>query len=132
MDEVRRAHRDFYRAFESLSIERMDEAWAHDDSVTCVHPGWPLAAGWRAVRETWVTIFRNTESMRFEILDERIDVRGDLAWIVCIEKIRSGDGEGAVLATNVLRRDGGRWRIVHHHGSPILLPMAIPAQKVVN
>ena len=59
---------------------------------------------------------------RFEIADERIDVRGEMAWVVCVERIRSTGPEGdamvgAVIATNVFRSDGSTWKIVHHHGS---------------
>lgn len=119
-DDVRRANRGFYAAFETLMMVRMDAVWAHDGQVTCVHPGWPVAEGWPAVRESWQTIFRNTTSIKFQITDERIDVRADLAWVLCVERLVSDDGElqGAVLATNVFRRSEDRWLMVHHHGSP--------------
>jgi len=123
LDQVRTAHTAFYRAFESLELARMDEAWDHEGQVTCAHPGWPLAEGWAAVRGSWETLFANTSEIRFEIADARIEVRGELAWVVCVERISSGGAGGAVLATNVLRRCGdGRWRMVHHHGSPFSPP----------
>src|SRR5215213_4873270 len=103
-DEVREANQQFYRAFESLVLAQMEAAWDHDGPVSCVHPGWPLAAGWPAVRESWATIFKNTAEIRFEVSDERIDVRDQLAWVVCIERVSAGQDRGAILATNVLRR----------------------------
>jgi ketosteroid isomerase-like protein len=120
---VHEANQAFYRAFEALDLPAMDARWAHDGLVTCLHPGWPLCAGWPEVRQSWATIFTNTASMRFDVVDERIDVRGDLAWVVCVERIHSTapGGEamiGAVVATNVFRNDGGVWKLVHHHGSP--------------
>ncbi|MSP63790.1 MAG: DUF4440 domain-containing protein [Myxococcales bacterium] len=134
VEEVRRANQAFYRAFESLAIERMDHVWAHDGQVTCVHPGWPLAVGWAEVRATWVTILHNTAEIHFEVADEQIEVRGDLAWVVCVEKLSSraggGGGSGEVLATNVFRREDGRWRLVHHHGSPhVPRPAAAPLRS---
>jgi ketosteroid isomerase-like protein len=119
---VRAANLAFYRAFEALDLTAMERAWAHDESVTCLHPGWPLCAGWEEVRGSWAAIFANTSTMRFEIADERIDVRGPLAWVVCTERIRStgpgGDAMvGAVVATNVFRKEGEAWKLVHHHGS---------------
>jgi ketosteroid isomerase-like protein len=138
---VRAANQRFYRAFESLALPEMEAAWAHEGQVTCVHPGWPLAEGWTAVRESWDAIFRNTPQIRFDVSGERIEVRGDLAWVVCVERITSGNEQGAVLATNVLRRGGdGEWRLVHHHGSPYVSPRRererelppAPAKKVVN
>lgn len=117
------ANSAFYRALEALDLAAMERLWAQDASATCLHPGWPLCAGWNEVRDSWATIFANTTTMRFEIADERIDVGEALAWVVCVERIRStgpvGDVMvGAVIATNVFRRDGDDWKIVHHHGSP--------------
>ena len=119
---VRAANLAFYEAFEALDLAAMERLWAQDASATCLHPGWPLCAGWDEVRASWATIFANTASMRFEIADERIDVGERMAWVVCVERIRStgpaGDAMvGAVIATNVFRRDGDDWKLVHHHGS---------------
>lgn len=119
---VRAANHAFYRAFERLSLRDMDAVWAHDGPVTCLHPGWPLCAGWDEVRASWATIFANTAAMAFRVTDERIDVRGALAWVVCVERVRSTtpSGErlaGAVVATNVFRREADGWRLVHHHAS---------------
>lgn len=130
---VREANHAFYRAFEALDLGAMDAVWAHDETVTCLHPGWPLCAGWAEVRASWATIFANTGSMRFDIADARIDVRGELAWVVCVERIHSTtpSGEallGAVVATNVFRREGEAWRVVHHHGSQHV-PRRAPAAK---
>jgi ketosteroid isomerase-like protein len=124
-EDVRRAHRALYRAFESLDIKEMEAVWAHEGTITCIHPGWPMAEGWPAVRETWLVIFENTNDMKFRITDEKIDVVGDLAWVVCIERISSGGARGLVLATNVLRKTRDGWRLVHHHGSPV--PQRAPA-----
>ena len=129
---VRLANHAFYRAFETLALERMDEAWWHDGQVTCVHPGWPLASGWDEVRHTWATIFRHTQSIHFDVTDERIDVRGDLAWVVCVERIDGSSTTGeraAALATNVLRRVGDTWRLVHHHASPFVPRRDEPAPR---
>jgi len=128
---VRAANLAFYRAFEALDLAAMERLWAQDDSVSCLHPGWPLCAGWAEVRASWATIFANTGSMRFELAGERIDVRENLAWVVCVERIRStGPGGeamvGAVIATNVFRSDGGTWKLVHHHGSPHVARRAEP------
>jgi hypothetical protein len=39
--------------------------------------------------------------------------------VVCIEII---EGSALLAATNVYRRAGGAWRMVHHQASPIALP----------
>lgn len=50
--EVERANRNFYEAFESLSIEKMESVWNHGDNTVCIHPGWELFTGWVAIRES--------------------------------------------------------------------------------
>lgn len=122
-EAVRSAHQGFYRAFETLRIDAMDAVWSHEGQVTCLHPGWPLADGWAEVRASWETIFKNSRDMRFEVVEEHIDVRGDLAWVVCVERLTSAAGAGAVQATNVLRREGGAWKMVHHHGATYVRPV---------
>ena len=79
IQEVTQANRKFYEAFESLDIAKMDEVWAHLDYVTCVHPGWALRSEWPAVRDSWVLIFNNTFSMKFELTESIIQVAGDMA-----------------------------------------------------
>ena len=76
IQEVTQANRMFYEAFESLDIAKMDEVWAHLDYVTCVHPGWALRSEWPAVRDSWVLIFNNTFSMKFELTDPSFRSRG--------------------------------------------------------
>jgi ketosteroid isomerase-like protein len=134
-DDVRRANRGFYEAFESLALKRMEEVWDHEGLVTCVHPGWPVAEGWATVKESWQTIFRNTTSIRFRITDERIDVRADLAWVLCVERMLADDGDtlGALIATNVFRRVGGGWLLVHHHASQFAGVLeAVEDDRVIN
>ena len=85
--EVEEANSRFYRAFETLDLAEMDAVWAHTGRVQCVHPGWPLIAGWAAVRESWETIFVNTTEMRFTISDVRVAGGPDVAWVTCTENI---------------------------------------------
>jgi hypothetical protein len=37
---MNKANHAFYAAFGNLDIGEMDEIWAHQDYVTCIHPGW--------------------------------------------------------------------------------------------
>ncbi len=121
--EVEKINGKFYEAFESLSIEKMEEVWSHSDNTICVHPGWDLFTGWLAIRESWVRIFENTESMKFVITNTKIRIINDIAMVVCLENIESViDGENikfGVLATNIFERKNGKWFMIHHHGSMI-------------
>ncbi|TAJ09274.1 MAG: DUF4440 domain-containing protein [Nitrospirae bacterium] len=124
IEEVTRANQEFYEAFESLDVARMDRIWAQQEYVTCIHPGWTLRVGWPAVRDSWVLIFNNTFAMTFELTEIQIQVAGDMAWVICTEQITSRQGEQSqgsrVLATNLYEKAGDRWHIIHHHGSPVM------------
>ncbi len=124
IEEVTKANEEFYRAFESLDVARMDRIWLQQEYVTCIHPGWSLRVGWPAVRDSWVLIFNNTFSMTFELTEIQIQVAGDIAWVICTENITSRQGEATqesrVLATNLYEQVGEQWKIIHHHGSPVM------------
>jgi hypothetical protein len=51
-EEVHKFNGDFYHAFESLSIERMEKLWKHYENVVCIHPGWDLFTDRLAIRES--------------------------------------------------------------------------------
>jgi ketosteroid isomerase-like protein len=122
-EDVRRANESFYRAFESLQTKRMEDVWLHSARVQCTHPGWRRLLGFAAVMESWERIFENTFKMVFDLTAVEISVAGDIAWVVCTENITSQTYDGVsrsqVEATNVFERHEGRWRLVHHHGSPV-------------
>jgi ketosteroid isomerase-like protein len=134
--EVRKANTEFYRAFESLSIEMMDSLWKHDEDVICIHPGWDLFTGWLAIRESWTTIFLNTEMIRFFITNTEVRIfdNSRIAVVVCQENIESSiNGQLnriGVIATNIFERNENRWLLIHHHGSSIsnYIPPNISAQ----
>ena len=122
--EVEEANLRFYRAFETLDLAQMDAVWLHTERAQCVHPGWPLIAGWAAIRSSWETIFANTTEMRFTIGDARVAGGPELAWVTCTENILA-DVQGRVsvtslLATNIFERAPEGWRMVHHHASHVL------------
>ena len=79
MVQVQKINSEFYNAFENLSIERMEGLWKHEENVVCIYPGWDLFTGWLAIRESWITIFRNTEMIKFIITNTRVRVFDNIA-----------------------------------------------------
>jgi len=122
--EVMQANEAFYQSFERLDISAMDKIWAPQEYVTCIHPGWSIRVGWPAVRDSWVVIFNNTFSMKFRLTELQVQVAADVAWVICTENITSrvgdADQNSLVVATNLYERIGGSWKIIHHHGSPLM------------
>ena len=129
--EVQRINSEFYHAFESLSIENMDRLWKdEDDNAVCIHPGWDLFTGWLAIRESWITIFRNTEMIKFIITNTKIRTFDNIAVVVCLENIETSVNRQniklGVIATNIFEQSEqpNQWLLIHHHGSPV--PNYIP------
>lgn len=122
--EVVQANARFYRVFESLDIDQMDQVWSHADHVRCIHPGWCLLVGWDAVRQSWDAIFEGSREMRFSIGDVRPHVDSDLGWVTCTENILSHARDQvavtSLLATNIFERRRGEWLMIHHHASHVL------------
>jgi hypothetical protein len=129
------ANASFYDAFESLSIEEMENVWSHDENVICIHPGWEALLGWFAIRESWFQIFQNTDKISIQENTLRSKKYGNLAIIVCLEHIdiiiNSENHKSGVLATNVYENHRSRWLLTHHHGSAISNYL-IPNSEIFN
>ena len=122
--EVNKVNTQFYHAFESLSTEMMDKLWKHDENVVCIHPGWDLSNGWLAIRESWITIFSNTETIKFIITNTKVRIFNNIAVVVCLENIETSVNSQAikigVIATNIFERNElNQWLLIHHHGSSV-------------
>ena len=121
--QVQKINSEFYHAFENLSIERMEGLWKHEDNVVCIHPGWDLFTGWLAIRESWITIFHNTEMIKFIITNTKVRVFDNIAVVVCLENIETFlNGEIVrlgVMATNIFEQIENQWLLIHHHGSSV-------------
>lgn len=122
--DVLSVNQEFYRAFEALSAERMRAVWLDESYVTCIHPGWGRILGIAAVMQSWEDIFSGAFGMRITVSDEITRIQGDFAWVTCTEEIETrlpdGISRGVVEATNVFERRDGAWKMVHHHGSPLV------------
>jgi len=120
---VAAANTAFYQALEARDLAAMDRVWAHEESASCVHPGWHRLDGWTEIRRSWENIFGNARPWSVFCEDMRVEVSGDVAWVTCVEAITpfgaDPDEETARMqATNILARRNGRWLLLHHHASP--------------
>ena len=128
-EEVRvlAANDAFYEAFATRDFGRMDDVWAAEHDVTCIHPGWSMLVGRDAVMSSWRAILRS-DNPRIEPTAARAYLHGDAAYVLCFEGAR---GENPVLcATNVFVREKGAWKMVHHqagHLAQTPAPTTTPA-----
>lgn len=134
--EVREVNQKFYQALESLDLEAMESVWLHHELVRCVHPGWPMLAGWESVRESWEEIFRNTESMLVSTRDVALHIEGGVGWVTCTERVTSKRADRSetalVQATNLFLRRDSEWKMVLHHASPLALPGYMSPSETVH
>ena len=123
---IAQANQAFYRAFETLKIEVMEQVWAKGADIQCGHPGWRILRGWGPVMESWKRIFQNTPSVQFTLTDVKIEVRGELAWVTQYENLASSiEGQtfsAGILTTNMFQKTADGWRMILHHGSSVSQP----------
>jgi ketosteroid isomerase-like protein len=105
----------FYRAFARRDLRAMEALWARVAPVTCIHPGWDALRGRDEVLASWRRILEG-EAPAIASTAASAHVSGDLAWVLCHERIRGG---APLVATNVFVREAGAWRLCHHQAGPL-------------
>jgi ketosteroid isomerase-like protein len=121
--DVLAANRRYERAFSSLDIKAMEAAWAHDPSVSVIHPSSKaVLAGWDAVRKSYADQPSRHKDFSVTMENPAITIRDDIAWVVGLEKVHTvlTNGEAvdlSVSATSIFGKRNGVWLMVHHHGS---------------
>ena len=121
---VLEANLAFYRAFQTKDIEAMSEIWSKGIDTLCIHPGRKILKGWEEIRRSWQKIFTVTTTLEIEIQITASESTDNLAYIILIEKVtQTSNGrknQSLSTATNLFENMGGKWYLIHHHGSPIL------------
>jgi len=135
-NEVREASQQFYSGLTKMldgDLNVMDTIWSHDDTVTAMHPIDGRETGWNEVRNSFVQFAKASSSGTVEITDQVIQVQGDLAYEIGLETGQfTLAGKPITIkqrVTNIYRREGGQWKMVHHHAD--LSPSMIDALKAL-
>lgn len=131
-ERVRERNAAFYVALTERDLDAMDRLWLHTDWVRCIHPGWELLIGWRAVRASWEGIFQNTEAHRVDVGEVAVRLWRGLGWVSCIERIDARGQVSLTAATNLFQETQGDWRMVLHHASVIPLAEVAPQPGLVH
>ena len=116
------ANSTFYRAFAGRDLAAMEDLWATEAAVTCIHPGWDVLRGREAVLASWRAILRG-DAPDVRCTAASAHVAGDVAWVVCRERV---PGSGPLAATNVFVRERGAWRICLHQSGLVAEPADEP------
>jgi ketosteroid isomerase-like protein len=115
-DDILAANAAYYQAFTHADFTQISRIWA-DDDVSCVHPGWPVLVGRRAILESYRNILGNPDQDPIEPHNATAMIHGDEGRVICVELIAGT--AFALAATNWFRRVNGAWRMIHHQASPI-------------
>jgi ketosteroid isomerase-like protein len=124
-EAVRAASDRFYDALNQMAqgdAAAMADVWSHRDDVTTMHPIGGREVGWGEVEGPWQAVAELAGGGTITRADQLVRVVGDCAYELTTERVSMTLGgesvESAVRATNVYRREGGEWKIVHHHADP--------------
>ena len=120
MDDVAAANQAFYDAHEARDLAAMAAVWEHGDDVVCIHPGWPILRGWRDVEHSWRQIFEGPGRNQFVLTNDDIVVDGAFAIVTLDENLIDARGTGTIAATNIFRLGDDGWKMLSHHGSPVM------------
>jgi ketosteroid isomerase-like protein len=112
----------FYAAFNDRDLKAMERNWwTENETAAMANPLGGLYRGWPAIREVYARIFTGEATVYVEFYDYTLQESGDMFYAVGRERGHlERDGEQVELAirtSRVFRKQDGRWRQIHHHGS---------------
>lgn len=129
-DQVRQASQRFYAALNRMGNGDpgpMADVWSHGAGVTTMHPIGGREIGWEEVKGPWAQVSELASGAEIRLANQHIQASDDMA-------VEVGDEQGSFQlagkdisidhrVTNVYRREGDGWKIVHHHTdlSPAML-----------
>jgi ketosteroid isomerase-like protein len=121
-DEVLEASKKFYTGLNRMAngeINALADAWSHNASVTAMHPIDGREVGWDAVEGSFNQVAKMASDGKIELKDQLINVLGDVAYEIGKEnaqfKLGGQEIKGEIRVTNIYHKDGGQWKMVHHH-----------------
>jgi ketosteroid isomerase-like protein len=113
----------FYAAFNSAlhgDLDPLTAVWSHSPDVTNLSAAGGYAIGWNEVRAGFQNMVRLYPSGTITQRDMTVVAGTDMGYSVCIETGQLRSSEGPMVsfnqrATNIFRREGGAWKLIHHH-----------------
>ena len=114
------ANAAYYDAFERKDFATMASLWEPSERTVCTHPGWPPIHGTDKILPSYAGIFNGPQTLQFILTNESAEIVGDLGWVTLDENLVQGGTTGTVAATNIYAHFEGVWKLVAHHGSPVM------------
>jgi uncharacterized protein (TIGR02246 family) len=124
-DEVRKASQQFYAALNRMTTGDaggMATIWSTGPNASTMHPIGKREIGWDAVRKSFEQVAHLAGGGKVELKEQVIRVIGDAAYETGVEsgQITLGGHRAEIghRVTNIYHREGGSWKITHHHTDP--------------
>ncbi|HEY6395241.1 MAG TPA: nuclear transport factor 2 family protein [Candidatus Binataceae bacterium] len=125
--EVRDATLKFYVALNSAfggDLDPINPVWSHASDVSMMGPLGGRAVGWNEVYAQFQSMGRMNLGARITPADIVVVVDSDLAYSFCDERGEARDPRGGTLkfsdrATNIFRREDGKWKMIHYHADSV-------------
>ena len=118
-DDVRAVSDRFYSALSRLDISQLEGLWSQSSTVSTMHPMGGEQVGWPEVRKSFEDAAGAMTDIHVELDGRLIRTGEDLAYEIGTErgrgKVAGEQIEFEHRVTNVYRREGGQWKMVHHH-----------------
>jgi ketosteroid isomerase-like protein len=136
VDEVREASKKFYAGLNRMAngeSNTLAAAWSQNGSASAMHPIGGREVGWDAVGGSFNQVAHLAAEGKIELKDQLIHELGDAAYEVGIEKaqfkLAGQEVKSEHRVTNIYKKDGGTWKMVHHH-TDLSLAMIEVLQKL--
>jgi ketosteroid isomerase-like protein len=121
--EVRQASEAFYAALNRMftgDLGPMNDIWSHAPDVTDMGPFGGRRVGWQEVSAQFEREAKMKLGGKVEARDMLVHVSGDLGYTLCVEHGENMSASGKPIAvdhraTNIFRREAGKWKLIHHH-----------------
>ena len=112
-------------SFAAADVEAVKELWDQDypQLIYTAEESNDHLTDWASISEYYDAIPPMVESMDWQIDDLMVDVIGDVAYAYCTFFVKAEvKGIDHTLIANgrdtfILRKTGGRWKIIHYHES---------------
>ena len=121
-DEVRAASGRFYTALNSAvngDAGPIAAICSQGADASTMHPIGGRQVGWDEVWGAWRQVAAVASAGKVTLTDQLIRIIGDAAYELGTEDATMTVGGQAMQAkvrvTNIYRREGGAWKLVHHH-----------------
>lgn len=122
LDEVRRASAAFYEALNRMANgddTKMQDVWMKGDGVSAQHPIGGRDMGSDTVLASFSKVAEIATGGDIRLEDQSINAGSDMAVETGVEIgtliIAGREAKIHQRVTNVFQRQGGAWKLVHHH-----------------